>query len=416
MAPKSNGPMIVDNAGNLVWFRPGRVADFKVQRFAGKPVLTFWEGAFTRVGIAKGTFLIYDQRYRKLMRVRAGNGYGGGLHEFKLTRRGTALITVYQTVKKDLRRFGGPRNGTVQDSIVQEIDLRTNLVLWEWHSLGHVGLGEGQVPVPETPEEAWDYFHVNSVSFDDDGNLLVSARNTSAVYRIDRKTGKVLWRLGGKRSNFSRLGEGTDTAWQHTADRRFDGTISIFDNGAAPPVHQASRAVFLQLGGKKRTVQVARVFTHPTGLLANSQGNVQVLSNGNVFVGWGSEPYFTEFSPTGQVLFDAHFAARNSSYRSYRFPWAGRPARDPAIASEAVGGGMVRAWASWNGDTRVATWQLLAGPNAKNLAVVGSAPRTGFETEVTATTAGPMVAMRGLDAKGKVLGRSAVTPVGTQSS
>ena len=164
MAPKTDGPMIVDNAGNLVWYQPGRVTDFKVQRFAGKPVLTFWKGAINHVGIGKGTYLIYDQHYRRLMRVHAGNGYGGGEHEFRLTRRGTALITAYQPVKMDLRQFGGPRNGTVQDSIVQEIDLRTNLVLWEWHSLGHVGLGESEVPAPDSPKDAWDYFHVNSAS------------------------------------------------------------------------------------------------------------------------------------------------------------------------------------------------------------------------------------------------------------
>ena len=161
---------------------------------------------------------------------------------------------------------------------------------------------------------------------------------------------------------------------------------------------------------------MVKAFTHPGGLLANSQGDVQVLPNGDAFVGWGAEPYFTEFSPTGEVLFDAHFAARNSSYRSYRFPWVGRPAQRPAIASEAGPGGTVSAWASWNGDTEVATWRLLAGPNKDSLAVVGSAPRSGFETEVTAATAGPMVEMEGLDASGKVLGRTAVTPIGGQSS
>ncbi len=415
IAPKSSGPMILDNTGNLIWHRRGRTTDFRVQTFKGHRVMTWWQGPFTPIGVTKGTFLIFSSHYRRVKRVRAGNGDVGGLHEFNLTPRGTALLTAYRGVKKDLRRFGGPRNGTVLDSIVQEVDVRTGLVVWEWHSLGNVALKNSMVPPPETVHDAWDYFHVNSVNEDADGNLLVSSRNTSAVYRVNKATGNVMWRLGGKRSNFKKLGKATRTAWQHDAMRQADGTISVFDNGAAPPVHKASRALFLRLVGKGRTVRVEKAFTHPKGLLAGSQGSVQLLPNGNVFVGWGSEPYFTEFSPSGEVLFDGHFLARNSSYRSYRFAWTGRPGGRPAIASQALAGGMVSAWASWNGDTEVASWRLLAGPDANSLSVVGSAPRSGFETAVTASTTGPFVAMEGLDASGGVLGRSAVTRVGEQS-
>jgi hypothetical protein len=302
----------------------------------------------------------------------------------------------------------------VLDSIAQEIDLRTNLVTWEWHSLGNVPLKDSMVPAPETPDKAWDYFHINSVDPDGEGSVFVSARNTSAAYRISRATGNVMWRLGGKSSSFKKIGEGTSTAWQHDVLREPNGEISIFDNGSAPPLHKASRALFLQLG-KDRTVKVVKQFVHPKRLLANSQGNVQLLPNGNVFVGWGSEPYFTEFSPSGEVLFDAHFAAHNSSYRSFRYPWVGRPSARPAIASEAQPGGIVKAWASWNGDTRVTTWRLLAGPSPDALAAVGSAPRTGFETAVTARTRAPLVAMEGLAPNGRVLGRTAVTAVGEQS-
>ena len=415
MAPKVNGPMIVDNEGNLVWYRNGETANFRVQRYKGQPVLTWWQGPFRANGVGQGTYLIFNRRYQLIKRVKAGNGYSGDLHDFRLTNHGTALLTAYKAVKKDLRPYGGVKNGTVLDSIVQEVDLRTNLVIWEWHSLGNVPLKESMVPAPETAEGAWDYFHVNSADVEPNGNLLVSSRNTSTAYRINRATGNIMWRLGGKDSSFKKIGKGTSTAWQHDVVRQPSGLITIFDNGSAPPKHKYSRALFLELGGKKRTVKVVKAFTSPDGLLANSQGNVQVLPNGNVFVGWGSEPYFTEFTPDGQVLFDAHFAAHNSSYRSFRFPWVGRPAERPAIASEAGPEGTVKAWASWNGDTRVVKWQLLAGSNPIGLQVVGSAPRTGFETEVTATTNGPLVAMQGLDAHGSILGTTAVTQIGEQT-
>ena len=417
LAPKTSGPMIVDNEGNLVWYRQGETSDFRVQRFKGQPVLTWWQGPFRATGgvIGEGTYLLLNRRYELIKRVRAGNGYSGDLHEFRLTNRGTALLTIYKAVKKNLRRWGGPRNGTVLDSIFQEVDLRTNLVLREWHSLGNVPLSDTMVPVPKTPHEAWDYFHINSVDNEPDGNLIVSARNTSTVYRVNGATGNVMWRLGGKRSSFKAIGKGTRTAWQHDVLRQPNGEISIFDDGATPAKHKHSRALFLELGGKKRTVKVVKAFTAPGGLLVGSQGSVQVLPNGDVFVGWGAEPYFTEYSASGRVLFNAHFSARNSSYRTFRYPWEGRPTARPAIASEAGPDGTVKAWASWNGDTRVATWQLLAGPSETALAAVGSAPRSGFETEVTATTDGPFVAMQGLDASGNVLGTTAVTRIGEQS-
>ncbi|MGA9190216.1 MAG: arylsulfotransferase family protein, partial [Anaerolineales bacterium] len=344
MAPKINGPMIVDNEGNLVWYRKGETSNFRVQQFKGQPVLTWWQGPFRSNGVGDGTYLILNRRYQLIKRVKAGNGYTGDLHDFRLTNQGTAVLTAYKAVKKDLRPFGGVKNGTVLDSIVQEVDLRTNLVIWEWHSLGNVSLKDSMVPAPETADSAWDYFHVNSAEAEPDGNLIVSARNTSAAYRINQATGNIMWTLGGKHSSFKRIGDvGTNTFWQHDVLRDENGLISIFDNGSAPPKHKASRALFLELGGKNRTVKVVKAFSHPKGLLANSQGDVQVLPNGNVFVGWGSEPYFTEFSPTGQVLFDAHFSAHNSSYRSFRFPWEGRPTGRPAIASEAVPGGTVKA-------------------------------------------------------------------------
>jgi hypothetical protein len=421
IAPKANGLMIADDQGNLVWYRKGKTSNFRVQTYEGRPVLTWWQGRwqgrwpFRINGVGQGSYLIFNRHYQLIKRVSAGNGYSGDLHEFKLTDHGTALLTAYKAVKKDLRPYGGPENGTVLDSIVQEIDLGTGLVVWEWHALGNVPLSESMAPAPETAESAWDYFHINSIDPEPNGDLIVSSRNTSAAYRIDRATGKIMWTLGGKNSSFKKLGRGTNTAWQHDVTRQADGEISIFDNGSDPPKHKYSRALFLELNGKKRTVKVAKAFTSPDGLLSDSQGNVQVLPNGNVFVGWGSEPYFTEYSPGGEVLLDAHFDAQKSSYRSFRFPWVGKPTERPAIASEAGPSGTVTAWASWNGDTRVATWRLLAGPREDALTVVGSAPRTGFETAVTATAAGPFVAMQGLDWSGNVLGTTAVTRIGVRS-
>ena len=254
----------------------------------------------------------------------------------------------------DLSSVGGSRKGTIQDAVFQELDLASGRVLLEWHSLDHVSLGESYAPV----EADWDFFHVNSVDLDADGNLLVSSRSTHTIYKIDRRSGQILWRLGGKRSDFN-MGSGSVFAWQHDARRQPDGTLSVFDNGATPAVEKLSRGLILDLDEQSMTATLLRQYTHPK-LLTGSQGNVQPLPNGNVFVGWGEAPRVSEFHRSGRMLFDAELGQAYESYRAFRLPWTGTPAHAPSLALAGEGRALT-AYASWNGATDVATWQLLAG-------------------------------------------------------
>src|SRR5918994_1318940 len=175
-----HGPMIIDDQGQLVWFGKYRSArDFKMQYYQGRPVLTWWEGKVT-AGHGVGEYVIFDRSYREIARVRAGNGYRGDLHEFLIT----------------------PEDGAVWDGIAQEVDIKTGKVLFEWHSLEHVGIDESYVEVPDDPDHLYDYFHINSIDLEPDGNLLLCARNTWTVYKVERNSCEVVWRLGGKKSDF----------------------------------------------------------------------------------------------------------------------------------------------------------------------------------------------------------------------
>ncbi len=242
------GPLLLDSHGQTIWFHPlpGRTQAFDVseQRYEGRPVLTWWQGIVTSRGYGDGEDVIFDSSYRQIATVKAAEGYRADLHDFEITPQGTALILAYNPVRMDLSAVGGPRDGTVLDGVVQELDIRTGLMLFEWHSLGNVALDESYA----TPSKdgLFDYFHINSVALDSDGNLLVSARNTWAIYKINHQTGKIMWRLGGKRSSFE-MGNGTQFAYQHDARRQPDGTITLFDNGAEPKVHPQSRAIALKL-------------------------------------------------------------------------------------------------------------------------------------------------------------------------
>jgi len=411
--PGQYGPMILDAGGGLIWFRSlphgARAADLRVQEYEGRPVLTWWQDPLVAGGHAGSGVVIAEGSYRDIAFVRAGNGYEPDLHAFQITTQGTALFTVYDAIRCNLSAYGGPADGAVADTLLQEIDLRTGLVRFEWHSLDHVALWESYMPVRRggTQRQPWDYFHINVVHEDADGELLVGARNTWAAYEVNAHNGQIAWRLGGKRSSFA-LAHGATPAWQHDAVLQSNGTMTFFDNGDSPRIHAQSRGVVLALNAQQLTAAVVSSFVHPTPLLAASQGNFQALANGDWFVGWGQEPYFSEFAPSGRLLFDAHLPPEYQSYTVLKYAWSGQPPQRPRIALRGKRGGGERLYVSWNGATGVAAWQVLAGRSARGLFPIARSPRRGFETVITLHTAHRYVAVRALGGNGQVLATSAV--------
>lgn len=416
--PGQSGPMIFDEAGNVVWFDPlpsgTEASNLQVQQLDGKPVLSWWQGYIPPQGFGQGEEVIVNSAYQQIGRIHGGNGLKADLHDFHISSQGTAVMTVFDPIDCDLSAQGGPRGGAVTDSIFQEIDLRTGLVRREWHSLDHVPLSDSYSPAHTTSSEwPFDFFHINSVDQLAGERTLISARNTSALYELNTLTGQVLLRVGGKHSDVT-LARGSATAYQHDATVLENGTISMFDNGADPKVHSQSRGLVVAINPQAKTDTVVAQYEHPSALSSGSQGNIQQLANGDVFVGWGSRPYFSEFSASGALLLDGHMHGSYQSYRTYRFPWTATPAGAPAVAAVAAhagagGRGPVTVYASWNGATTVVSWRVLAGPSPQQLAPVATAARTGFETAIpTPGGVGPAtyVAVQALDASGAVLGTS----------
>jgi len=406
--PVQNGLMMLDPDGGLIWFkalsRRDTGTDFRVQSYLGKPVLTWWQG-FLGAGVGVGEDVIYDTSYHQQAVVHAANGLNADLHEFQISPQGTALITAYYPVFSDASSVHRSKHQLVLDSVVQEIDIPTGLVLFQWDSLDHVPLSDGYTSAPKSVHSPFDYFHVNAVEPDRDGNLVISARNTWAAYKVDHRTGAVIWRLGGKHSSF-KMGTGSSFAFQHDIRVRAgnDLFVTIFDDGAGPPpIHTQSRGLKLILDLKRMTARRVAQHEHAPALLANYEGNFQQLPNRDDFLGWGQQPYFTEYDPSGKLIFDGRFVDSNSSYRAYRLPWAGTPRTLPAVA--ATSGKTATVYASWNGAMNVASWRVLGGASAGKLRTLTTAPKRGFET-ATRITSQPYVAVQALDSSGHVLATS----------
>lgn len=402
--PGQRGVMMFDDAGSLMWFHPTlpqTAMNFRAQSFRGKPVLTWWEGK-SQKGVGVGVCVIVDQSYREIARFRAGHHRPADLHEFLLTPRGTALVMSTETRTLDLTRLGGKPRWPVIGTVVQELAVPSARVLFDWRSLDHVALEESHAQIGPH----FDYFHGNSIAVDADGHLLISARNTWAVYKVHRRTGRVLWRLGGKKSDFA-MGKGTFFAWQHDA-RSHDGgsLLTIFDDGAAPAVEKQSRGLLIALDQKRRHAKLVRAYAHRPRLLAKYTGSAQLLGNGDMLVGWGSEPYFTEFGHDGSVRWDAKLPHGGQTYRALRFPWEGRPSADPSLVAVRTPGSTAL-YASWNGATDVSAWQLLIGTSPSTLAPAATVPRQGFETRLVSDATTGSVAVVALDGTGAPLGRSA---------
>jgi hypothetical protein len=447
------GSLIMDQKGNPIWFAPLETrykqnTDFRVQMYKHKPVLTMWEGTISGTqsdnpNLPDGDpepgayFKIIDQNYALIKKITAQKDFTSDVHEFTITKRGTALFTANQQVKADLTPYGGPANGYIDNYSIQEIDIETNQLIFFWNTLDHVNPANSMVPASSTTNNIWDCFHVNSVEINPNNHqtLLVSMRNMWAIYNIDHATGQILWQLGGKESLFT-FAPNANFSWQHNA--RWGETphsppltelphspplyISLFDDASSGSSTQGpSRGLILKLDFQKKEAKVHRTYYHDPQLSVASQGNLQTLCNGQYLIGWGQEPYVSEFANPGNTvqnpainfLYDMQFPNQNCSYRAYKNEWVGLPLDPPSIAIKNHHcEDKTKVYASWNGSTETVAWQVLAGSKPEKMKVViKKEPKKGFETKMKTKSRGPYFQIKAINSKGKIIGQSQILKV-----
>lgn len=418
--PGQYGPLIYTPQGRLVWFdhlAGGETAeDLNVQSYEGRRELTFWHGKVLSLGFGQGEDVVMNSHYQTVAKVPGGNGLQADLHDFQIVPHDVSYTTAFNAIRCNLSSVDGASDGVILDTAVQEIDMKTGLVRWEWHSIDHVGAAESETPAPKSTAP-WDWFHINSIDPQPNGNIFISARSTWAGYQLEGGSGNVLWRLGGLKSSF-KMGPGTETAWQHDGRILSNGEVTFFDDGSNPPIHQQSRGLRIALDFRTREAHLIAAYTHPNpALLTPSQGNMQTLADGNAVVGYGGVPAISEFAPGGALLFDAHLPFDMSFYRAFRFPWNGRPSTPPTVLANLNNTGEETiVHMSWNGASEVVSWRVLAGERAGSLTSQTTIPASNFESSTILPKKYAYAAVQALDATGKVLGDSKAVKVSTYAA
>ncbi len=402
--------LILSPQGKLVYYQNMGDAlsafDFKKQP----------NGLLTYFDQKRATFFVMNSHYEVVNSYTAGNGYTTDLHDFQLLPNGDALLMAYDAETMDMSQIapGGHKDAQVTGLIIQELDPSKN-VIFEWRSWDHFKVTDTNQLLTDPKI---DPVHGNSLTLMNDGNLLLSSRNQSELTKINRQTGEVMWRFGGKANQFKIIG-GQPFAFQHDARQLPNGDITIFDNqGNAPTQAAPSHAIEYRLDEKNLTATVVWSWTHNPPVFGTFMGNQERLPDGNIFLSWGAPSpakgyqyvSMTELDSGGKPVFEMAFDQPYVSYRAFMAPWEGTPDTDPTLAFKADQSGLTLGY-SWNGATDVASYDVFGGSQPLSLKQIGQQTADDFEVQTHLTNVPDgecYFQVAALDKTGHELGRSKV--------
>ena len=410
-----SGPLILDDQLQPVWFKPVPkkyvAANLSLQTYQGKPVLAWWQGVVTNIGqTVSGEDVVANQHYKTVATLKGKDGWVLTLHEIVI-RGNDAWVTANKNIPRNLSKYGGAYNGALIDSAVQEYNLRTGKLLYTWDALKHIQLSQSQATLP-TNGFPWDAYHVNSLELVGNDTFLVSMRDTWAAYLVNVKTGNIEWTLGGRQSSY-KFASKAAFQWQHDVVLQPNSVVTMFDDhccqltggGTYVPATGPSRGLVLKLNQQTHTATLVAQYGQGRNQNADYMGDVEPLANGNVFVGWGSRPFLSEYTKSGKLLLDGYFPGSDLSYRATVEEWVGLPLTSPSGAARRTNG-RTTVYASWNGATQVASWRVMAGTGSGRLTLAASARKSGFETAIALHRSDATFEVEALSAAGRVLGTS----------
>lgn len=396
--------------------------------YRGEPHLCFWEGRQTKT-LGRGRGIILDSSYRVVATV-SGGSTALDFHEFRLIENGTvALASRYKPAPYDLSQTNqnmSTQLGWIYDCGFQEIEISTGNVLFDWLALDHINPSETFTPLGingegQTVYEPWDYFHINSVEKLRGGDYIISARHTSTIYKISGRNGSILWRLGGKMSDFTMnfpMGFQHDVRLREETENETTTVLSLFNNqwdGRSLPLSNTSSGMIVSLNHVERTADMIQEYRAPDDIRADSQGSLQTIRNSqNLLINWGSKPWITEYLDNGTLVLNASMGhGVTPMYRASKAPWVGKPTEIPMLSSYARNAtSPTVCHISWNGATEVIAWRFYASDTAERGAAskpLGQQNRTGFETMYMYSAYLPYVFAEAIDSDGMSLANSSIT-------
>ncbi|MDH3215764.1 MAG: aryl-sulfate sulfotransferase [Candidatus Krumholzibacteria bacterium] len=358
--------MILDNTGFPIFFRKmsARSFDFKKQP---NGLLTYNH---------TGTFYAMDNTYTVVDSFKAGNGYLAiDLHDFLLLPNGHALFMIYDAQPVDMSQIveGGDPEAIVVGLVIQELDQSKNVV-FQWRSWDHMEITESTLEGILTRPTV-DYVHGNAVDVDLDGHILLSSRHLDEITKINRQTGEIIWRMGGKKNEFTLVNDDTWFSRQHDIRRLPNGNITMYDNGwfQDPP---QSRAVEYTVDEVTKTTTLVWEYREP-GTFGSAMGSARRLPGGNTLIGWGSTtPAVSEARPDGTKAFEMAFPPGTFSYRAFRFPWQGVAAK-PYLWAITESQTLSLHFMKF-GDDDVETYNIYRGDSPAPTTLMGSTPQNSM--------------------------------------
>jgi len=344
--------MMLDNNGLPVWYRQGRMYDFKIQK----------NGMITWTLADDTGFCAFDQNFTYLKTYLTTNGYLTDSHELKILADGSYYLLGYRTNLVDMSHYlvDGLTAAIVRETVVQGFTAYDELI-FQWRAWDNYNIQDlaGNTDFP----------HLNALDIDDDGNILVSARHLSEVTKINRDSGEVIWRLSGAHSSFSFVNDPLNgTSFQHNITALGNGHYLLFDNGNGH-TPQLSRAVEYQLDLTNKSATLVWQFRDNPDKYANWLGSAQRLPSGNTLINFvlAKYPKAIEVDSNGVKRFELSLATNSDSYRAFRLPWNGVQAA-PYLVVEPQPENLTLLFNKF-GDTHIAHYRIYGGtsPHPTNL-------------------------------------------------
>lgn len=362
--------MILKNDGTPYFYRRlnDHSLDFKLQA----------NGKYTR-WINEGIrgYEVMDEHFQVLDTLKCQNGYDTDEHELQILPNDNALLIA--TEERSMSEIDPDRNpnSIVLGNHIQEID-NNGTVAFEWSCWEHFNLEDSYIE--NFDALIVDYIHMNSIAVDFDGHILISSRHLSECTKINRQSGEIIWRLGGKNNQFTFVNDPDQISFQH--DFRpvpgKPGFYTLYDNGNLKNP-KYSRALEIKLDTVAMTAEKVWEYRHSPDRYSRLMGNVQRLPNGNTLINWGDPalPKITEVNPDGTVVYEADFIPVMNNYRTFRFECSGFMLA-PSLVAEPFPD-RVRLLFNKFGDEDVDYFNIYGGENPGQMEWIDSSSRTWID-------------------------------------